>query len=173
MYKDLKRYKDVWRGAVGYEGMCTGMQSRDCIGAIKGRGGALRGRWRSMEGLHWFSLATTDLMDDYRDLKFWAYLEMLYQIWANSSLRPLKVHQFLSLVPRHRISASALMNKLKKGWHFVNMHCTEKCQSIDPTKVWISSFLSLNGNGISALAILKKSKNGHHFVNIYQSEIFN
>ena len=35
-----------------------------------------------------------------------------------------------------------------------------------PQKVWVSSFLSINVNGISVLAIMKKSKNGHHLINI-------
>ena len=37
---------------------------------------------------------------------------------------------------------------------------------LTPAKVWVSSFLSVNGNGISGLAIIKKLKNGCHFINI-------
>ena len=33
----------------------------------------------------------------------------------------------------------------------------EKRQITDPPKVWVSSFLSVNGNRISALAIIKKN----------------
>ena len=49
----------------------------------------------------------------------------------------------------------------------------EKFQITDPPpKVWVSSFLSVNRNGISALAIMKKLKNGCHFVNINHTEKF-
>ena len=47
----------------------------------------------------------------------------------------------------------------------------EKFQITDPhPKVWVSSFLSVDRNGISALAIMKKLKNGCHFVNINHTE---
>ena len=49
---------------------------------------------------------------------------------------------------------------------------TEKFQITDPPKVWVSSFPSVNGNGISALAIMKKLKNGCYFVNIDHTEKF-
>ena len=52
---------------------------------------------------------------------------------------------------------------------FLNMRCTQKIlnyQSPSPLKVWISDFLSVDGNGILVLAIMKKLKNGCHFVNI-------
>ena len=41
-----------------------------------------------------------------------------------------------------------------------------KNSNYQPPKVWVSSFLSVDGNRISALAIMKKLRNGHHFVNI-------
>ena len=68
---------------------------------------------------------------------------------------------------------SAIMKKLKNGYHFVNIDCTEKFQITDPPpKVWVSSFPSINGNGLSVSAIMKKWKNGHHFVNIDCTEKF-
>ena len=48
----------------------------------------------------------------------------------------------------------------------------EKFQVTDPPKVWVSIFLSVDGNGISALAIMKKLKNGCHFINIHHMEKF-
>ena len=41
-----------------------------------------------------------------------------------------------------------------------------------PPKVWVTSFLSVNGNEISALAIMKKLKNGCYFFNINHTENF-
>ena len=58
------------------------------------------------------------------------------------------------------ISVSAIMKKLKNGCHFFHINCMEKFQITDPLKVWVSSFLSVNGNGISVSAIMKKLKNG-------------
>ena len=43
----------------------------------------------------------------------------------------------------------------------------KKFQITDPHhKVWVSSFLSVDRNGIPVLAIMKKLKNGCHFLNI-------
>ena len=64
------------------------------------------------------------------------------------------------------------MKKLKNGCHFINIDHTEKFQITDPPKVWVSSFPSVDRNGISLLAIMKKMKNGCHFVNIYHTEKF-
>ena len=64
------------------------------------------------------------------------------------------------------------MKKLKNGCHFVNINHTEKFQITDPPKVWVSSVLSVNGNGTSASAIMKKLKNGCHFINIDGTEKF-
>ena len=64
------------------------------------------------------------------------------------------------------------MKKLKNGHHFINIDCMENFQITNPPKVWVSGFLSVNGNGISALAIMKKLKNGCHFVNIDRMENF-
>ena len=61
---------------------------------------------------------------------------------------------------------SVIMKKLKNGSHFVDINRMEKFQITDPLKVWVSSFPSVNKNGISALAIMKKLKNGSHFINI-------
>ena len=41
-----------------------------------------------------------------------------------------------------------------------------------PTKVWVSGFLSVDGNGISVSVIMKKLKNGCHFFNIDCMEKF-
>ena len=64
------------------------------------------------------------------------------------------------------------MKKFKNGRHFINIDHTEKFKITDNTKVWVSSFLSVNENGISVLAIMKKSKNGCHFINIDHTEKF-
>ena len=64
------------------------------------------------------------------------------------------------------------MKKLKNGCHFFNIDCTEKFQITNPTKVWVSGFQSVDGNGISALVIMKKLKNGCHFFNIDRTEKF-
>ena len=48
----------------------------------------------------------------------------------------------------------------------------EKFQMIDPPKVWVSGFPSVNGNGILTSAIMKKLKNGCHFFNINHMEKF-
>ena len=58
------------------------------------------------------------------------------------------------------------MKNSKNGSHFVNMHHTENFQITDSPKVWISGFLSVDGNGILTLATMTKSKKGTHFVNI-------
>ena len=75
-------------------------------------------------------------------------------------------------VDENGISPSAIMEKLKNGYHFVNIDRTEKFQITDPPKVWVSSFPSVNRNGISLSAIMKKLKNGCHFVNIDRTEKF-
>ena len=64
------------------------------------------------------------------------------------------------------------MKKLKNGCHFFNIDHTEKFPITDPPKVWVSSFLSVDRNGISALPIMKKLKNGRHFFNINRTEKF-
>ena len=45
-------------------------------------------------------------------------------------------------------------------------------QLLTPPKVWVSSFLSVNNNGISVSVIMKKLKNGCHFFNIDHMEKF-
>ena len=52
----------------------------------------------------------------------------------------------------------AIMKKSKKFCHFVNINCMEKFQNTDPLKVWVSSFSSVDGNGISPSAIMKKNR---------------
>ena len=65
------------------------------------------------------------------------------------------------------------MKKLKNGCHFFNIRHTEKFPITDPHKVWVSSFLSVDRNGIStSSAIMKKLKNGCHFFNIDRMEKF-
>ena len=56
----------------------------------------------------------------------------------------------------------------------INMHHTEKFQITESPspKVWVSGFLSVDGNGISVSVIMEKSKNGHHFINMHCTEIF-
>ena len=46
------------------------------------------------------------------------------------------------------VSVLAIMKTLKNGCYFVNIDCTEKIQISNPSKVWVSSFLGVNGNGI-------------------------
>ena len=58
------------------------------------------------------------------------------------------------------------MKKLKNGCQFFNIDHTEKFQITNLPKVWISGFVSVDGNGISVSAIMKKLKNGCHFFNI-------
>ena len=64
------------------------------------------------------------------------------------------------------------MNKLKNGYHFVNIDHMENFHITDPPKVWVSGFPSVDGNGISLSAIMKKLKNGCLFVNIDRMENF-
>ena len=69
-------------------------------------------------------------------------------IWKNFKLLTLPkfgVSGFLS-VDRNRISQSAIMKKLKNGYHLVNIDHTEKFQITDHPKVWVSSFLSVDRN---------------------------
>ena len=61
---------------------------------------------------------------------------------------------------------------MKNGCHFININCIENFQIIDPLKVWVSGFLSVDGNGISVSAIMRKLKNGCHFINIDHVEKF-
>ena len=49
---------------------------------------------------------------------------------------------------------------------------TEKVGKVNRWKIHVSSFLSVDGNGISASAIIKKLKNGCHFINIDCTEKF-
>ena len=48
----------------------------------------------------------------------------------------------------------------------------EKFRKLNGQKIHISSFLSIDGNGISVLAIMKKMKNGSNFINIDHMEKF-
>ena len=48
----------------------------------------------------------------------------------------------------------------------------EKFQVIDSPQVWVSSFPSVDGNGISASAIMKKLKNARNFVNMHNMDKF-
>ena len=48
-----------------------------------------------------------------------------------------------------------LKKRSKNGHHFVNIDHTEKFQITKPPKVWVSSFVSVEGNRISASAIMK------------------
>ena len=73
---------------------------------------------------------------------------------------------------RNRISVSAIMKKLKYRYHFVNIDGKEKILITNPSKVWVSGFLSVNRNRISVSVIMKKLKNGSHFVNIDRTEKF-
>ena len=70
------------------------------------------------------------------------------------------------------ISALVIMKKLKNGCRFVKIDRTEKFQISDPPKVWVASFLSVDGNGISLSASMKKLINGCHFINIDCTENF-
>ena len=61
-----------------------------------------------------------------------------------------------------------LWKKSKNDCYFVNIDCTKKFQITDPPQVWVSSFPSVNGNGISLSAIIKKSNKWPPFCQ-YQS----
>ena len=56
--------------------------------------------------------------------------------------------------------------KIKKWLPFLKYRSYRKISNYWLLKVWVSGFLSVNGNGISASAIMKNLKNGHYFVNI-------
>ena len=58
----------------------------------------------------------------------------------------------------NRTSALAIMEKSKNGHHFVNIDCTENFEITKPPKVWVSSYASVDGDGILVLAIMEKSK---------------
>ena len=61
-------------------------------------------------------------------------------------------------VDRNGISVSAIMKKLKKGSHFVNIDCSRKISNYwTPAKVWVSGFPAVNGNRISAVWPLWKN----------------
>ena len=62
------------------------------------------------------------------------------------------VSGFLS-VDGNGISPSAIMKKMKNGCHFVNIDHTEKFQTTEPPKVWVSGFPSV-----------EKIENGCHFM---------
>ena len=62
--------------------------------------------------------------------------------------------------------------KIEKWPPFRKYRSYRKFQITDPPKVWVSGFLSVNGNGISVSAIMKKLKNGQPFVNINRKEKF-
>ena len=75
---------------------------------------------------------------------------------------------FFPSVNRNGISASAIMEKLKNGCHFINIDHTEIFQITDPPpKVWVSGFPSVNRNGISAWLHLK-----HLCLDIYASLVY-
>ena len=84
----------------------------------------------------------------------------------------LKWLPFLQYQLYRKLSITAIMKKLKNGCHFFNTNCMETFQIINLPKVWVSGFLSVNGNEISASAIMKKLKNGCHFFNINRMEKF-
>ena len=62
--------------------------------------------------------------------------------------------------------------KLKNVCHFFNIDLTENFPITDHPKVWISSFPTVDRNGISVSAIIKKLKNVCHFFNINLTENF-
>ena len=103
-----------------------------------------------------------------------AAISLISFIWKKFKLlTPLQsLGLWFSECHRNRISASAIMKKLKNGCHFINIDDTEKFQITDPPKVWVSGFLSVDRNRISASLIMKKLKNGCHLVNIDHMEKF-
>ena len=58
--------------------------------------------------------------------------------------------------------------KIEKWPKFHKYASYENISNYCPPKVWVSGFLSVNGNRISVLAIMQKLKNGHHFVNMHR-----
>ena len=92
-----------------------------------------------------------------------ATISLILIAWKNFKLlTPPKVWvSGFPSVDGNGISPSAIMKKLKNGYHFVNIDRMEKFQTTDdPPKVWVSSFLCVDGNGILPSAIIKKLKNG-------------
>ena len=55
---------------------------------------------------------------------------------------------------------SAIMENGKKGHSIPKMHPRAKLTITDPPKVWVSGFLSVNGNAKLVLAITENGKNG-------------
>ena len=70
-----------------------------------------------------------------------------------------------------RISASAIMKNWKMA-AILLISIIQKNFKLPTSKVWVSGFLSVDGNRISVLAIMKKLKNGCHFININHMEKF-
>ena len=66
----------------------------------------------------------------------------------------------------------ALMLKQNLGRVTGKIEPTEKVRKLNWQKIHVSSFLSVDGNGISPSAIMKKLKNGCHFINIDCTENF-
>ena len=64
------------------------------------------------------------------------------------------------------------MLKQNLGWVMGKTEPMEKFGKLNQQKIHISSFPSVDGNGISGSAIMKKLKNGSHFVNIDCTENF-
>ena len=62
--------------------------------------------------------------------------------------------------------------KIEKWLPFHKYWSYGKISNYWPPKVWVSHFLSFDGNRISVSAIMKKSKNGCHFVHINHTENF-
>ena len=69
---------------------------------------------------------------------------------------------------KQNISFGHYEKDLKNGYHFINIDHTRKISNYCTfPKVWVSGFLSVDGNRISAVGHYEKDlKNGCHFINI-------
>ena len=63
------------------------------------------------------------------------------------------------MCPRAKL-VSAIMKNEKNGSNSSKMHPRAKLPITDPPKLWVSGFLSVDGNGKLVSAIMKNQKNG-------------
>ena len=84
------------------------------------------------------------------------------QVFNISDNKKIKINKLMANL---QTSSQELISTRRRGWQTKRVKTLKKL-TCTPVKVWVSSFLCVNGNGISVLAIMKKMKNGHHFINI-------
>ena len=84
------------------------------------------------------------------------------QVFNISDNKTIKINKLMANL---QTFSEELISTRRRGWQTKRVKTLKKL-TCTPVKVWVSSFLCVNGNGISVLAIMKKLKNGHHFINI-------